>query len=772
MLVKFHAHTGAANDDRDATKALDYLLGEIVLKPDENLEWVRTARTRPPEMLSGCPQLVSRCCATNSAKHRYASGLLAFHEDDIDIAAWEAGDPAIRATCDALMRDFEETAFAGIPEANRPPILWIAHTDKDRLELNFLFPRTAIDGRGKAKAINPKPPKGFTRMWDAFRDSWNHREGWADPEDPDHRRSVRLSSGELKMPQLKDADGTPRPRPKEALADQIADLILDGQIQCRDDVIEWFERQGYVINRTSDAFISVVPPVAASIDGPLREVSLDQITGQDALGDGPVTPLVARNAECKRGKPIRLRGDFFDRRFTSLGWLEHVGWFNDKAPTLRRDLTKARKALESDRARFAAHHARMLHIERDDSIPAFSEACEARLLADDAAPGQGDLIDIPDHDPAEDPMQEAEPGAVPERGRPTPEAAPRLWADRYRPPYLDAAMARRIRYLDDEMQTVWLEDGSRLEDSDDRLRAFRSTDDTIRLMIAQALARGWSGLNMRGDEAFLRLAARLAVEVGLEMAGRDDAMDAIVQDERARLMAEATRPAPDSALRDAAPAGPRGEVKDSRSATRRGRSCDDARQPNHGTDAPPFTSPAARFWQRLYGAGSLPNDLAPSLRQVDPDRGIITLTDGARIHDRDARIEASRTSAAAFRLVIAQARSKGWSGISIRGDEAFLRLAARIAVEENFPIEGRTPEMEAIIDDELRRRDDDLVMAAGDAAEQADGDAGASGALGADPSEGADGVPAPGDDRQEAGAGMDPDAEAEPDARVDDELGL
>jgi hypothetical protein len=762
MLVKFHAHTGAANDDRDATKALDYLLGEIVLKPDANHEWVRTARTRPPELLSGCPELVSRCSATNSAKHRYASGLLSFHEDDIDIAAWQAGDPAIRATCNALMRDFEETAFAGIPEANRPPILWIAHTDKDRLELNFLFPRTSLDGRGKAKAINPKPPKGFTRMWDAFRDSWNHREGWSDPEDPDHRRSVRLSSGELKIPQPKDADGTPRPRPKEARADQIADLILDGQIQCRDDVIEWFERQGYVINRTSDAFISVVPPVAASIDGPLREVSLDEITGQDALGDGSAMPPVARNAERQRGKPIRLRGDFFDRRFTSLGWLEHVGWFKDKAPTLHRDLTKARAALESDRARFAAHHARMLHIEPDDSIPAFSEACEARLSTDDAVPGQGDLIEIPDHDPAEGPVPEAEPGAVPDRGRPTPEAAPRLWADRYRPPHLDAAVARRIRYLDDEMQTVWLEDGSRLEDSDDRLSAIRGTDETIRLMIAQALARGWSGLNMRGDEAFLRRAVRLAVEAGMEMAGRDDAMDAIVQDERARLMAEVTGPAPEGAPRDAAPAGPRGEARDSRTVTRRRRPCDDARQPDHGTDAPPFTSRAVRFWQRLYGAGSLPNDLAPSLRQVDPDRGIITLTDGARLHDRDARIEASRTSAAAFRLVIAQARSKGWSGISIRGDEAFLRLAARIAVEENFPIEGRTPETEAIIDDEVRRCDDDLVMAAGDAAAQA----------GIDPRDGADGYPTPGDGRQEAGAGMDPYAEAEPVAGVNDELVL
>lgn len=760
MMVKFHAHTGAANDDRDATKALDYLLGEIVLKPDANHEWVPTARARPPELLSGCPELVRRSCATNSAKHIYASGLLSFHENDIDIAAWEAGNAAIRATCDALMRDFEGTAFAGIPEANRPPIVWIAHTDKDRLELNFLFSRIAFDGRGKAKAINPKPPKGFTRMWDAFRDSWNHREGWADPDDPAHRRFLRLSSGDLKTPQPTHADGTPRPRLKEELADRIAELILDGEIRCRDHVTRWFESQGYLINRVSDAFISVVPTVAPSIDGPIAEVSFDKIRATEAPVDKPVMPPVVRNVEGKWGRPIRLRGDFFDRRFTSLSWLEDVGWFNDKAPTLRRDLTKARDALERDRARFAAHHAKMLRLKPDDTVPDLSAACEARLSADDAAPGQGDLIDIPDHNPALGPVPEAEPGTLPDWGRPTPGGAPRLWAERYRPPHLDAAMAGRIRYLDDEMRTVWLEDGSRIEDGDNRLRAIRATDETIRLMIAQARARGWSGLNMRGDETFLRRAARLAFEAGLEMAGRDDAMNAIVQDERARLVAEAAGPVPKGAPRDAAPAGPRGEARDTHTAARRGSAGAAPTRPDRSTNAPPFASRAVRSWQRLYGEGSLPADLAPRLRQVDPDRGIITLTDGARLHDRGARIEALRTSDEAVRLIIAQARAKGWSGLSIRGDEAFLRLAARIAIDENVPVEGRTAEMEAIIADEVRRHYDELVMAAGDAAEA---DAGPCGAAGGVPREGADDGLAPGDDAE---------AEAAPGAQVDDDLGV
>lgn len=137
-------------------------------------------------------------------------------------------------------------------------------------------------------------------------------------------------------------------------------------------------------------------------------------------------------------------------------------------------------------------------------------------------PGHGELIDIPDCDPTDHSVPiEPVPGPRPVWTSRSPEEGPRVWEDRYRPPHLSAALADQLHHVDSDTRSVWLQDGSSIQDEDDRLRAFRSTDDTIRLMIAQALARGWSGLNMRGDEAFLRRAVRLAIEAGLEMAGRD-----------------------------------------------------------------------------------------------------------------------------------------------------------------------------------------------------------------------------------------------------------
>ena len=214
MLIKFLKHTGAARDgqpgDPDARLAIDYLQGEMVLKPERaGGPKVWTRRATAPIPISGHAWLISQTCAALPFQHRYTSGVIAFDRHDIDIAAWTAGDVALHGLTDALMRDFEDTAFAGIPEEHRPEVLWNAHTDKRRLELNFLFARAVLDSQGRLKAINPKPPRsiGFA-LWEAFRDSWNHRHGWADPLAPERHRHLKLPGSVISSP-ARDIEGNP-----------------------------------------------------------------------------------------------------------------------------------------------------------------------------------------------------------------------------------------------------------------------------------------------------------------------------------------------------------------------------------------------------------------------------------------------------------------------------------------------------------------------------------------------------------------------------------
>ena len=68
MLIKFLKHTGAARDgqpgDPDARLAIDYLQGEMVLKPERaGGPKVWTRRATAPIPISGHAWLISQTCA-------------------------------------------------------------------------------------------------------------------------------------------------------------------------------------------------------------------------------------------------------------------------------------------------------------------------------------------------------------------------------------------------------------------------------------------------------------------------------------------------------------------------------------------------------------------------------------------------------------------------------------------------------------------------------------------------------------------------------------
>ena len=490
MLIKFLKHTGAARKgqeaDPDARRAIAYLLGAVVLKPRAaGGPRVPTRRATKPIHISGEAWLVSRTCAALPFQHRYASGVIAFDADDIDIAAWTQGDPALRGMTEALMRDFEDLAFAGIPEAHRPEVLWVAHTDKRRLELNFLFARAVMDSRGRLRAINPKPPEKIgIAMWEAFRDSWNHRHGWADPQAPERHRDLKLPGSVISTPP-RDIEGNLTFDIRQELAIEIGTEIDLGGIASRDDVLTWLEGQGHRIKRKGRDYISV-------------ECLLSR--------DRSEPP----DAPARYARAIRLRGDLFDQRFTSPAWLDECGWTAGGLAPERRDMRGAADALARLRALRAAHH-------RD------------RLGWPEQAP-----------DPEPEAPDDIE-GLTCAWAPPAPDSPTGIRAKARRPSFdetrLPEDLIAKLRFVDYRTGRMWLQDGSSIEDQELRLKAHSRSHDTIRLIIAQARLKRWSGISARGDAAFLREVTRVAFAEGLEIAGRDAGMDEIVQDELARLRA-------------------------------------------------------------------------------------------------------------------------------------------------------------------------------------------------------------------------------------------
>jgi hypothetical protein len=98
----------------------------------------------------------------------------------------------------------------------------------------------------------------------------------------------------------------------------------------------------------------------------------------------------------------------------------------------------------------------------------------------------------------------------------------------------------------------------------------------------------------------------------------------------------------------------------------------------------------ARLWSSIYDH-ALPADVADVLRFVDADRRIVRLADGARVEDHGDRITTDRTTPAAARLVIAEAKAKGWTAVRLTGGNDFRALAWLEAQRQGVPVVGWDP---------------------------------------------------------------------------------
>src|SRR5687767_15974239 len=92
-----------------------------------------TARTPPPVVLRGDPELIGQLIDALPFKHKYTSGVLSF-------APGEVINPEME---ERIMDEFEKVAFAGL-DRDQYAILWVRHSHAGHEELNFLIPRVEL----------------------------------------------------------------------------------------------------------------------------------------------------------------------------------------------------------------------------------------------------------------------------------------------------------------------------------------------------------------------------------------------------------------------------------------------------------------------------------------------------------------------------------------------------------------------------------------------------------------------------------------------------
>lgn len=218
MIFKIFANKGAGS----ATASVNYLIG-------------KHGEREKATVLKGDIELTKQLAESLDFKNRYTVGVLSFQEKDLP-----------QQTKSEIMESFEKTVFAGL-ESDQYSIAWVEHTDKDRLELNFIIANVELTTGKRLQPYYDRADRGLINAW---KDVINHDYQLYDPNDPKHRLDLQPNKT--------------IPREKNALRDavhaSIRQEVLNGQITDRSAVIAHMELLGLQIARTTKTAISIAHP--------------------------------------------------------------------------------------------------------------------------------------------------------------------------------------------------------------------------------------------------------------------------------------------------------------------------------------------------------------------------------------------------------------------------------------------------------------------------------------------------------------------------------
>ena len=195
MILKF-----LRNKKGGSTASINYLL---------NKERVQNGTAK---ILAGDEQNTRDIINSITKKQKVTFGVLSFEEENIPEQQKKE-----------LMQEFEKTFFAGM-DKEQYNILWVEHTDKGRLELNFIIPKVELS---TGKTFNPYYHKTDFHLADLFERTANLKYNFTDPKDPAKESSIQGS---------KKAFGLFKGY--RNLDKKLKELVSDGVLQSKDDILE------------------------------------------------------------------------------------------------------------------------------------------------------------------------------------------------------------------------------------------------------------------------------------------------------------------------------------------------------------------------------------------------------------------------------------------------------------------------------------------------------------------------------------------------------
>ncbi|MDP2162558.1 MAG: relaxase/mobilization nuclease domain-containing protein [Flavobacterium sp.] len=200
-------------------------------------------RSVAPELISGDPNTTIDLINNIDRKYKYTSGVIAFRAEE------NPTEKEQKEIINAFRKSF-------LPELNKEENfndLWVAHRDKDRLELHFVVVAEELKS-GKRLNISP-PGKRNQDFFNSFVKVTNQFYGW-NQVIPDPLK-VALTAFDLKV---HDKEAKTSKVIKNYLSEKLHRNILNGKIADRTQLIDYLKQHKIEITRVGKDYLSIKMP--------------------------------------------------------------------------------------------------------------------------------------------------------------------------------------------------------------------------------------------------------------------------------------------------------------------------------------------------------------------------------------------------------------------------------------------------------------------------------------------------------------------------------
>lgn len=235
------------NQKGGSAKAIDYLLNNRTLEG--------TAK-----VIKGNEELTRAIISTIDRKQKVTVGVLSFSENE----------KISQEQKHQIIESFEKVLMPTMSK-NEYNILWVEHTDKGRVELNFVIPKTHLE---TGKGIQPFYYADDWQRIDAWQTTINKEFNLENPKELNKTQTLSISHK------------NPFYEPLRQLDKEIHSLVEENRLQSRTELLNHIKSKGIEVTRVNKDFISV------------------KLVGMK--------------------KAVRLKGDIYKEDFTSIERLKEI----------------------------------------------------------------------------------------------------------------------------------------------------------------------------------------------------------------------------------------------------------------------------------------------------------------------------------------------------------------------------------------------------------------------------------------------------------------